>query len=109
MNKKSLLFVALGLGALYLFTKGKAVQPGVAPSSAAPAGQTGAAPSSSSSFPGWVDPAKKIASGALDLFAGAIAKEAQGIDGMVPGGGLQGHMASLGAYGELGGSFYGGV
>jgi hypothetical protein len=46
------------------------------------------------------------AGGELLKFGGAVAKEVTGTDGMAPSS-LNGHVASLGGYGELGGTFYG--
>jgi len=39
----------------------------------------------------------------------STAQEMLGFEGMAPPGGLHGMMGSLGAYGGLGGTFYGGV
>lgn len=48
----------------------------------------------------------KKGTGGFDGFGMGLAGESRAIEGMAPAS-LAGHMASLGAYGDLGGTFYG--
>lgn len=88
--KKKWLLIALALGAVYMMTKKSTATPTLA--SQVPSG----------GLPGTIAAA---ADDAIKL-GSTIASELKGMDGMVPDS-LHGHMASLGAYGELG-SFHGG-
>ncbi len=95
MNKKTLMILAALAAAYFVFSKKGAT--------AAPA--PAAAPAAGSALPGWAAPAASVANDLLKLGT-SITSELKGMDGMIPSS-LEGHMASLGAYGELGGTFYG--
>lgn len=104
--KISPLMIALGLGALYLWSKkGTSTAPAAMPASAA-------APSSLEQCLKTQDAAAcaklgfSAAGSILNAAGDAIASELKGIDGMAPAS-LNGHMESLGAFNGLGGSFYG--
>ena len=95
MTKKTMTLVGLAAVAYFLFMrKGNA--------SAAPRPAPAAQPGGSS----LIDLGSKAAEDLLKFGTG-LAKEKLGMEGMAPAT-LNGHMASLGAFGDLGGSFYGG-
>lgn len=106
--KISPMMIALGLGALYLWSK-----------KAAPAASGGAAMPASAAPPSTLAQCLQTqdaqacaklgfsaADSVLNAAGDAIASELKGIDGMAPAS-LNGHMESLGAFNGLGGSFYG--
>ena len=103
MLKKIGLPGLLALAAIgYFLLKPKAPGPG------APAPRPVAPPPQKTAMQKCIDdPSLANCASATTGFFDSLAKEVTGMDGMIPPT-LDGHMASLGAYNGLGGTFYGG-
>ena len=98
MSKKTMTLVGLAVAAYFLFFR-KPAMAAPAPSAAPPP------PTDGTGLPSWVNPIAAATAEMVKLASGT-ASESKAIEGMAPAT-LTGHVASLGGYGDLGGSFYG--
>ena len=110
LTKKPMLLLALAAGAYYLFLKPKtttASSTPLGPGSSASGVIAQDVTAGANAATGLINAVSNATSGTNGFGFGGLPSELRGIDGMAPAS-LSGHMASLGAYGDLGGNFYGG-